>query len=67
MAGKKIGLQKGSSSLEALTANPISEKVKEIVEYPDNVAAYMDLQAGRIDVFVVDSVVGRYIISQDQK
>ena len=67
LEGKVIGLQKGSSSLEALTANPISEKVKEIVEYPDNVAAYMDLQAGRIDVFVVDSVVGRYIISQDQK
>ena len=65
LEGKTIGLQKGSSSLDALNADPISKKVKEVVEYPDNVAAYMDLQAGRIDVFVVDSVVGRYVISQN--
>lgn len=67
LEGKIVGLQKGSSSLEALTNDPVGEKVKEIVEYPDNVSAYMDLQAGRIDVFVVDSVVGRYVISQNSK
>ena len=65
LEGKIVGLQKGSSSLEALTSDPIGQKVKEIVEYPDNVSAYMDLQAGRIDVFVVDSVVGRYVIAQN--
>lgn len=65
LEGKVVGLQKGSSSLEALTSDPIGQKVKQIVEYPDNVSAYMDLQAGRIDVFVVDSVVGRYVISQN--
>lgn len=65
LEGKVVGLQKGSSSLEALTSDPVGEKVKEIVEYPDNVSAYMDLQAGRIDVFVVDSVVGRYVIAQN--
>lgn len=65
LEGKIVGLQKGSSSLEALTSDPIGDKVKEIVEYPDNVSAYMDLQAGRIDVFVVDSVVGRYVIAQN--
>lgn len=65
LEGKIVGLQKGSSSLEALTSDPIGEKVKDIVEYPDNVSAYMDLQAGRIDVFVVDSVVGRYVIAQN--
>lgn len=67
LEGKVIGLQKGSSSLDALNADPISAKVKEVVEYADNVSAYMDLQAGRIDVFVVDSVVGRYVISQNVK
>lgn len=66
LAGKIIGLQKGSSSLDALNADPVSQTVGEIVEYPDNVSAYMDLKAGRIDVFVVDSVVGRYVISQNQ-
>ena len=67
LEGKVVGLQKGSSSLEALTADPVGSKVKQIVEYADNVSAYMDLQAGRIDVFVVDSVVGRYVISQNAK
>ena len=67
LEGKVVGLQKGSSSLEALTNDPVGQKVKEIVEYPDNVSAYMDLQAGRIDVFVVDSVVGRYVIAQNAK
>lgn len=67
LEGKIIGLQKGSSSLDALNADPVSAKVKEVVEYADNVSAYMDLQAGRIDVFVVDSVVGRYVISQNAK
>jgi len=67
LEGKVVGLQKGSSSLEALTGDPVGSKVKEIVEYADNVSAYMDLQAGRIDVFVVDSVVGRYVISQNAK
>lgn len=68
IVGKKIGLQKGSSSLDALMASPVYEQVKDdVTEYPDNVAAYMDLQAGRIDVFVVDSVVGRYILSQNQE
>lgn len=66
LEGKIVGLQKGSSSLEALTADPVNDKVKEIVQYPDNVSAFLDLKAGRIDVFVVDSVVGRYIISQQE-
>jgi ABC-type amino acid transport substrate-binding protein len=61
---KVVGLQKGSSSLEALTGDPIGEKVKQIVEYPDNISAYLDLQAGRIDVLVVDSVAGRYMMAQ---
>ncbi len=65
--GKKIGLQKGSSSLDALMASPIYEQVKnDVTEYPDNVSVFMDLQAGRVDAFVVDSVVGRYILAQNQ-
>ncbi|MEG1849014.1 MAG: transporter substrate-binding domain-containing protein [Oscillospiraceae bacterium] len=65
LEGKTIGLQEGSSSVQALEANPIRAKVKEVVEYPENMTAYTDLKTGRIDVFVVDSVVGRYMLSQD--
>lgn len=65
LEGKVVGLQKGSSALIALNADPIGAKVGEVKEYPENVSAFMDLKAGRVDVFVVDEVVGRYIISND--
>ena len=59
---KVVGLQKGSTALDALMADPIHEQVKEIPEYPDNVAAFMDLQTGRIDALVIDEVVGYYMM-----
>ena len=64
---KTVGLQKGSSSYNALTSDPISKEVKEIKEYVNNVDAYNDLKAGRIDAFVVDSVVGEYMLAQDNQ
>jgi len=68
LKGKVVGLQKGSSSLDALNGEPeIASSVKEISEYDDNVAAYMDLKAGRIDAFIVDEVAGRYIIASESK
>ena len=65
IAGKIVGLQKGSSSLNALEGDPIHAEVKEIVEYADNVAAFQDLKAGRVEVFVVDEVAGRYIMENN--
>ena len=64
---KTVGLQKGSSSYNALTSDPVSKEVKEIKEYVNNVDAYNDLKAGRIDAFVVDSVVGEYMLAQDNQ
>ncbi|MEG2639653.1 MAG: transporter substrate-binding domain-containing protein, partial [Clostridiales bacterium] len=37
--------------------------LKEVKEYDNNLNAYLDLQAGRIDCFVVDKVVGEYILT----
>jgi len=65
LKGKTVGLQKGSSSLEALNKNAVSSEVKQIVEYPENVSAFMDLKANRVDAFVVDSVAGRYIMANN--
>lgn len=66
LSGKIVGLQAGSSALEALENDTATyESVKEVVEYADNVTAYMDLKAGRIDALVVDSVVGYYIIANN--
>lgn len=67
LKGKKVGLQKGSSALDALNANPVSKELGELVELQDNVTVYSELKAGRIDAFVVDEVVGRYLISKDAK
>ena len=65
LKGKIIGLQKGSSSLEALESDPIHAEVKEIVEFADNISAFQDLKAGRVEAFVVDEVAGRYIMENN--
>ena len=65
LKGKRVGLQKGSSALDALNANPVSKELTELVELADNVTVFSELKAGRIDAFVVDEVVGRYLISKD--
>ena len=66
LEGKKVGLQKGSSAVDAVKEDAIHDKLT-LSEYADNVAAYNDLKIGRIDALVVDEVVGRYILSQDNK
>lgn len=63
--GKKIGLQKESSALEAVNKDPIKDSIKEISEYPDNIAAFTDLDIGRIDAVVVDEVVARYYLENN--
>ncbi|MBQ2766820.1 MAG: transporter substrate-binding domain-containing protein [Clostridia bacterium] len=63
LAGKTIGLQAGSSAYEAVTADEISAQIGKIEEYADNLSAFMDLQTGRIDAFVVDRVVGEYMLT----
>ena len=66
LEGKIVGLQAGSSALKALTSDTATyESVKDVIEYADNVAAYLDLKAGRIDALVVDSIVGYYIIDNN--
>ncbi|MDO4541269.1 MAG: transporter substrate-binding domain-containing protein [Bacillota bacterium] len=64
MDGKVVGLQKESSAKEALDANTeVAESVSEVREFDNNLNAYLDLQSGRIDCFVVDKVVGEYILT----
>jgi len=68
LAGKTVGLQAGSSSLDALNKDEKTKSsLKSVSEYPDNLTAFLDLKAGRIDAFVVDEIVGRYILSNQAK
>ena len=65
MVGKIVGAQEGSSAVTALAKDKeLSSQFKETKLYGDNIAALMDLEAGRLDVVVVDEVVGRYYVNK---
>lgn len=64
-AGKNLGTQTGSSSVDVLEANPqVKDALSEVALYDDFVAALMDLKLGGIDVLLIDSVVGNYYIAK---
>lgn len=65
LAGKVVGAQDGSSSVEAVEKDAaVVKSFKEFKKFPDNVAALMDLKTGRLDAVVVDEIVGRYYTSK---
>jgi len=65
LAGKVVGTQDGSSSIEAIEKDAATLKsFKELKKFGDNVAAFMDLKTGRLDAVVVDEIVGRYYIAK---
>lgn len=66
LKGKIVGLQRGSSALNAVSADPIKSDIKEIVEHANNPQVYSDLKTGRLDAMVVDEVVGRYLLEKDK-
>lgn len=65
MAGKVIGVQDGSSAVDAINKEPeVAKSFKELKKYGDNVTALLDLTTGRIDAVVLDEVVGRYYVAK---
>lgn len=65
LAGKVVGVQDGSSAVDAVAKDEaVSKSLKELKTFGDNVTALMDLAAGRLDAVVVDEVVGRYYTSK---
>jgi polar amino acid transport system substrate-binding protein len=65
LAGKKVGVQAGSSAIEAVEKDQATYKsFGELVQFDNNVDALTDLASGRIDAVVVDEVVGRYYIAK---
>lgn len=61
LAGAVVGVQDGSSAVEAIQKDAATLKsIKELKKFGDNVTALMDLTAGRLNALVVDEVVGRY-------
>ena len=65
LSGKVVGVQDGSSAVDAVAKEAdLAKSMKEIKKFGDNVAALMDLSTGRLDAVVVDEVVGRYYTSK---
>ena len=65
LADKIVGVQDGSSAVEAVQKDEAAAKsIKELKKFGDNVTALMDLSTGRLDALVVDEVVGRYYASK---
>lgn len=65
LAGRVVGAQEGSSSIDAIEKDAATLKsFKELKTFGDNVAALMDLTTGRLDAVVVDEIVGRYYIAK---
>ena len=68
LAGKKVGLQAGSSAAEAVDSLPeFKASLAEVVEFKDNLTALMDLEIGGVDAVVMDIVVGSYSIKTSGK
>lgn len=62
--GKKVGVQLGSASEDAIQANPIIDDLNELVTFDTFDLAITDLSTGTVDAVVVDEIYGRYLISQ---
>lgn len=68
LAGKVLGLQAGSSAAEAVNSMADFKKsLKNIIEFKDNLTAFMDLEIRGIDAVVMDEVVAAYSIKKDNK
>ncbi len=66
LAGKAIGLQAGSSASIALDSEAaFKASLDEVIEFKDNVLAFMDLDSKGIEAVLVDKVVAGYSISQN--
>ena len=58
LAGKVIGIQDGSSAVDAVQKDPVAASFKELKKFGDNVTALMDLTTGRLDAVVLDDHFG---------
>lgn len=64
LAGGVLGIQMGSSSEKALEADAdFNDSLSDVRKYGNNTEALMDLASGRVDVVLVDEIVGRYYMS----
>lgn len=67
LAGKKLGLQSGSTAEEALDADEeFKATLGEVVKFEFNATALMDLRNGNLDTVLMDLVVANYYIASEK-
>lgn len=66
LIGKKIGVQTGSNQQLDLEKSEFGKNV-EIIQYSDNLTAFMDLETGGIDAIFCSSIIGNYLIESKGK
>ena len=62
LKGANVGVQKGSSALEAVKKLPAPPA--SVREYEDNPKALLDLESKRLDTVIIDDATGRHFIAQ---
>ena len=68
LAGKKVGIQAGSSASDAVYGDQaFADSLDEIVEVKDNLTALMDLEIGGVDAVVLDLFVANDNIKRSGK
>jgi polar amino acid transport system substrate-binding protein len=65
LAGKTVGLQAGSSAVDALDDSPdFKASLGDVAEFDDYMVALMDLEQGGVDAVLMDTVVANYYITE---
>ncbi len=64
--GLTIGVQASSAAQDAVEASTIYDTLGSVLTYDDYNQALLELQNDLIDAVVIDEIMGRYIISQNE-
>ena len=66
LAGKNIGVQAGSSALDAVEGDEMYADLGEVNSYDTNILAFTDLDIQRVDAVVADEIVARYYLANNE-
>jgi len=66
LTDKNVGVQISSAAQEAVEASDIYSSLGSVVKYDSYTQALLELQNGTVDAVVIDEIMGRYIISQNE-
>ncbi len=66
LTGKVVGTQSGGTAEEYLDGEgaAVRDTFADFKKYSDYIAAFMDLENGRLDVIIADEITGRYYMSK---